>query len=154
VEIKKYICEDKSILEFEPLNKGVEDIPKRLNIDTNDLDTIIVAAYDEGFDKEFIENKCWYPLRIGIKMRYKLKYIAAYRVSPKKRITHYAEISRIELYEDTGKYIVFFKDTPQELSIPIPLNDANSSHAPQPISYTNFKKIIEANATTTLDDLY
>ena len=40
----------------------------------------------------------------------KIKYIAAYQVAPVPGITHIAEVDRIEKYNDTDKYIVYFKD--------------------------------------------
>ena len=47
----------------------------------------------------------------------KIKYIAAYQVAPVPGITHIAEVDRIEKYNDTDKYIVYFKDgTTQKIS--------------------------------------
>ncbi len=153
-EFKKFVCGDSSLFLFEPLNEEIEEVAKTLNIKNGELDTIIVAAQDEGFEKEFIGNSCWFPVSIGIGMLDKLKYIVSYRKAPIKALTHYAEISNIELYKDTGKYIIYFKDKPKKLARQIPLNDANPNHAPQPRVYTSFEKIVEANEKTTLDDLY
>ena len=35
-------------------------------------------------------------------------YIDVYQKAPIKAITYYAEISKIDLYQDTGKYILYF----------------------------------------------
>ena len=84
----------------------------------------------------------------------KLKYIAVYRKSPIKAITHIAEISYIDVYKDTGKYIIYLKKPAEHLKMEIPLNPNNISKAPQGRVYTNINKILNATPNTTMDDLF
>lgn len=131
-----------------------------MNLDLNDidnideLDTIVVVAYEEGFQSEFLENNRWYAISIGINRIDSLKYIAVYQKRPVKAITYYAEIEDIQLYNDTGKYIIYFKDKAKKLKQPIPLNPKNPNKAPQGRVYTNINKILNANDKTTLDDIF
>ena len=67
-------------------------------------DTIIVPAQQEGFEKVFLGEDCWYAIRISGGMLDKIKYIAAYQTQPVSAITHYAPVSRIEPYGEEGKY--------------------------------------------------
>lgn len=87
--------------------------------DAEKFDTIVVPAREEGFQQRFINENCWFAIRISAKHIPKLKYIAAYRVAPIGAITHLAEIEHIEPYGSTGKYLLKFKDTPVPIG-PIP----------------------------------
>ena len=49
-----------------------------------ELDTIIVPAQLEGFERVFIGEDCWYAIRISGGMLDKIKYIAAYWSSPRE----------------------------------------------------------------------
>ncbi|MFZ4622817.1 MAG: GIY-YIG nuclease family protein [Rhodoferax sp.] len=73
------------------------------------FDTIVVPARQEGFKARFINEHCWFAIRIQAKHIGKLKYIAAYQVAPVGAITHLAEIDKIEPYGDSGKYMLRFK---------------------------------------------
>ena len=119
-----------------------------------ELDTIVVAVYEDGFKNEFIENNRWYAVNIGINRIDSLKYIAVYQKRPIKAITYYAEIADIKLYKDTGKYIIYFKDKAKKLKQPIPLNPKNPNKAPQGRVYTNIGRILNADNKTTLDDIF
>lgn len=152
-EFKKYVCGNSVQFTFEPLQAPYENL-RSLKVNNEDIDTIIVPAEKEGFESEFIANKCWYAISIGINMLDKLKYIVAYQKSPVAALTHYAEISNIELYKDTGKYIIYFKSPAIELSKKIPLNRNNPNKAPQSRVYTTFSKIKSATSQTTLDDIF
>ena len=152
-EFKKYVCGDSVQFTFEPFQSPYENI-KNLKVNNEDIDTVIVPADKEGFESEFLANNCWYAISIGINMLDKLKYIVAYQKTPVGALTHYAEISNIELYKDTGKYIIYFKSPAVELSRKIPLNRNNPNKAPQSRVYTTFEKIRNANPQTTLDDIF
>lgn len=129
-------------------------------ISTNDIqlpmepDTILVSAEETGFKEEFLGNNRWYAVAIGINMLDKLKYIAVYQKNPVKAITYYAEIANIDLYKDTGKYIIYFNGEAKKLKKSIPLNPKNPNKDPQGRVYTNIEKIISANDKTTLDDIF
>mgnify|MGYP004498715839 CR=1 FL=1 len=152
-EFKKYICGNSVQFAFESLQAPYENI-KTLKVNSSDIDTIIVPADKEGFESEFLGNNCWFAISIGINMLDKLKYIVAYQKSPIGALTYYAEISNIELYKDTGKYIIYFKSPAVELSRKIPLNKNNPNKAPQSRVYTTFEKIKNATSQTTLDDIF
>ena len=121
---------------------------------SNKIDTILVAAEETGFNKEFLGNNCWFAVAISSNMLNKIKYIAAYQKNPIKAVTYYAEIDRIEPYQDTGKYILYFKGKAKKLRRPIPLNPKNPNRTPQGRVYTNINKIWNADSKTTVDDLF
>ena len=152
-EFKKYVCGNSVQFTFEPLQAPYENL-KALKVNKEDIDTIIVPAEKEGFESEFLGNNCWFAISIGINMLDKLKYIVAYQKSPVAALTHYAEISNIALYKDTGKYIIYFKNPAVELSKKIPLNKNNPNKAPQSRVYTSFEKIKNASSQATLDDIF
>lgn len=153
-EFNKYVCDDSVMYAFEPLSEEIEESARSLNIKNEELDTIIVPADKEGFEKEFISNNCWFAISIGINMLDKLKYIVAYQKSPVSALTYYAEIANIELYKDTGKYIIRFKSSAKKLPVQIKLNPKNPNKAPQGRVYTNFERVIGATSKTTLDDIF
>lgn len=153
LELKKYISSDNDVIYvFDKFNEQEEIMNDIENIE--ELNTIVVAAYEEGFQSEFIENNRWYAVSIGINRIESLKYIAVYQKRPIKAITYYAEIEDIQLYNDTGKYIIYFKDKAKKLKHPIPLNPKNPNKAPQGRVYTNINKILNANSKTTMDDVF
>ena len=118
------------------------------------LDTMLVAAEEPGFESAFLENNCWYPVAISINMLDKIKYIAVYRKNPIKAITHYAEVAKIDLYENTGKYVLYFKGEGKKLERPIPIDSKNPYRTPRGRVYTNIDKILNADKNTTVADLY
>ncbi|WP_054286381.1 hypothetical protein [Gulbenkiania mobilis] len=73
------------------------------------FDTIIVPAREEGFRQRFLNENCWFAVRINAKHISKLKFIAAYQVAPVTAITHIAEVEAILPYNDTRKYMIKFK---------------------------------------------
>ena len=153
-QFKKYKSEgQEDLFEFEPFHQEIEEV-KESEKEATDLNTVIVPAEEEGFQEAFINENCWYAISIGINMLDKLKYIAVYRKSPIKAITHYAEISYIDVYKDTGKYIIYLKEPAKKLKQDIPLNPKNPSRAPQSRVYTNINKILNANEKTTMDDIF
>ena len=153
-QFKKYISEDnEELFVFETFHEEIEKVDSE-KTESNELDTVIVPAEEEGFQKVFLNENCWYAISIGINMLDKLKYIAVYRKSPIKAITHIAEISYIDVYKDTGKYIIYLKKPAEHLKMEIPLNPNNISKAPQGRVYTNINKILNATPNTTMDDLF
>ena len=109
-------------------------------------DTIIVPAKQEGFNKVFLGQNCWYAVRISGGMLDKIKYIAAYQSHPVSAITHCAPVSHIEPYGDAGKYKVVFSENAREMG-PIPYGDAPSG-AMQGPRYTSFAKLQKAKQVT------
>ena len=112
-------------------------------------DTIIVPARAEGFNRVFMGQDRWYQIRIGAAMKSKLRRIASYQVNPISAVTHVADIKEIRPWEDSGKYVVFFEGTAQELARPIPIKDGNL--APQGPVYV---KWADLEGATCLDDAF
>jgi hypothetical protein len=73
----------------------------------------------------------------------RIKYIAGYQTAPISAITYYAEVSRVEKYKDTGKYIIYFKEKAKQIG-PIELGVKKKGAAPQAPRYTTFKKLMAA----------
>ncbi len=152
LQFKKFFSDNDYLYSYDKFN---EDIKPFDNFDVSvEPDTILVAAEETGFKEEFLGNNRWYAVAIGINMLDKLKYIAVYQKNPIKAVTYYAEIATIDLYEDTGKYIIYFNGKAKKLKNPIPLNPKNPNKAPQGRVYTNIEKIVNATSKTTLDDIF
>lgn len=144
IEFQTFKYGDESIHKFMPFNEEIRDIEEgtKVNIKVADLDTIVVPAQAEGFQNEFIENNCWFSIRISSSMINRIKHIAAYQVAPISAITHVAEVAKIEKYKDTNKYIVYFKEPAEEISHLI-LDNKKKGIAPQAPRYTNYEKLMK-----------
>jgi len=113
-----------------------------------ELDTIVIPAQQDGFQKVFIGEQCWYAIRISGGMLQKIKWIAAYQSSPVSAVTHVAPVARIEPYGEGGKYRVVFSEPPKEIkSIPYGNAPSGSMQGPR---YTTFQKLM---AATSVQDL-
>ena len=145
IEFQTFICENEKIHKFTPFNEEIRDIveDKKRNVSIEEWDTIVVPAQPEGFNSEFIENNCWYSIRISSSMLSRIKYIAAYQVAPISAITHVAEVAKIEKYKDTDKYIVFFKEPAKEIKH-VELGIKKKGAAPQAPRYTSYKKLMKS----------
>jgi len=119
-------------------------------IDPAEIDTIVVPAREEGFQEVFINENCWYAIRIHSSMIPKLKNIAVYRVAPESAITHIAPIKNIEKWKDTSKYVVNFSDPAKKIKS-IKLIPKGNVKAPQAPRYTTAGRIKKAK---TLDDVF
>ena len=71
----------------------------------------------------------------------RVKYIAAYQVAPVSAITHYAEISSIEKWNDTNKYILYFKGSANQIE-PIKLDGDKKGLAPQAPRYISINSFL------------
>lgn len=116
------------------------------------IDTIVVPARRKGFEEVFLGENCWHHVRISKSMIDRIKYVAAYQTAPTSAITHYAEVSKIERYKDTDKFIIYFKAQAQKIG---PLNlvpkPKGKMTAPQASRYTTFEKLKSAKS---LDDVF
>lgn len=127
-----------SLKVFEPPQKiSTATIPKR-----SALDTIVVPAQEEGFERVFLGENAWYAVRIAGGKLQDIKYIAAYQTAPISAITHLAEVESIEPYGDGGKYRLNFAK-PAEAIEPIPLAGAKPSTM-QSSRYTSLEKLKSA----------
>lgn len=115
------------------------------------VDTIVVPAQEEGFKDTFLGEDRWYAIRINTSMIDKIKYIAAYQVAPVSAITHYAEVSNIELWQETGKYVVNFKNKAITLPTPVKLVPNGKVKALQNSRYAVLEKIKSAK---TLEEVF
>ena len=148
IEAQTYVCGDKKLHRLSPFKDDVlVDLPA--NSDADELDTIVVPAREDGFNEEFLKNDRWFAIRISAAMIDKIKYIAAYQVTPISGITYIAEVYRIEKYKDTNKYIVLFKPGTVKKIDKVSLG--KKKVAPQAPRYLSYKAISTAN---TLDDLW
>lgn len=149
IEAQTYVCDYKKLHRFSPFHEDLlTDLPR--NEDADELDTIVVPAREDGFNEEIIKNNRWYAIRISGAMLDKIKYLAAYQVAPISAITCLAEVERIEKYNDTNKYILYFKTGTLQKINKIGLGKTKS-FAPQSPRYTNYNTLASAK---TLDDLW
>lgn len=114
-------------------------------------DTIVIPAREDGFNRVFLGEDCWYAIRMNAKELPKFRYIAAYQVAPVSAITHIAEIAEIVPYQNSGKYLVRFKSKAKELEKPIALAEGKVGSQPQSPRYTTYEKII---GSSKLEDLW
>lgn len=135
------------LYEFEPFLSELT-LPTKSNKPQH-IDTIVVSAREDGFEEVFINENCWYAIRLNASMIPSIKYIAAYQVSPISAITHISKVHKIEQYKDTNKYIVYFEDKAEKIK-PVKLGKI-SSKAPQSPRYSSYDTIMKANS---LDDVF
>lgn len=140
-------AEGKRFYKFIPFNNEVKEFVSTSNsvknISVDELNTIVVPAQEEGFTSAFIESNAWWQIRISVSMLDKIKYIAAYRTAPVSAITHIAEVAKIEKYQDTNKYILFFKEPAKEIPH-IELDKGKKGVAPQASRYTSYDRLMKA----------
>lgn len=115
---------------------------------STDPNTVIVPAQAEGFERVFLEQNCWYAIRISGGMLPKIKYIAAYRTQPEMKVTHYAPVASIEPYGEEGKYKLIFGEPAKPIG-PIPFGDAPQGSMQGP-RYTTIEKLLKAKKLTDL----
>ncbi len=111
-------------------------------------DTVVVPAQEDGFQKTFLGENCWYAIRISGGMLPRIKYVAAYRTAPISAITHYALVERIESYGDSGKYRLIFSEPAKEIP-PIPFGNAVTGSMQGP-RYTSLEKLLGASSVGEL----
>jgi len=122
-------------------SEGKSDV---VGLDPSEIDTIVVPAREDGFLETFIGENRWYQIRIHPSMIPKIKYVAVYRVAPESSITHIAQVSSIEHWEDTTKYVLNFASPAEEIT-PIKLVPKGKVKAPQGARYTSRAKLDSAN---------
>lgn len=146
--LKRYKSESgKTLYEFEPFLNEVTEATEK--IDISDIDTIVIPAREDGFKDVFIDENCWYAIRLNSSMIPKIKYIAAYQVAPISAITHIAEVKSIEQWKDTNKYILYFTEPAEKIkNVPI---GTSKGKAPQSPRYSSRDKILNAKS---LDNVF
>lgn len=129
-----------------------EDKPtqERRPRDPSDLDTVVVPALADGFEKVFLGQNRWYAVRIHPSMVPRLKHVAVYRTAPVSAITHCAPIHSIEPWQNTGKMVINFSEPAREIG-PLKLTKSGKVKHLQGLRYTNFDKLKKA---TSLDEAF
>jgi hypothetical protein len=127
---------------------GSAPVEPSLSTGGHQLDTVIVPARTEGFDRTFLGKNCWYAIRISGGMLPKIKYIAAYRTQPDSAITHFAPVASVEPYGEEGKYKLNLADAAKPIG-PIPREDVPSGSMQGP-RYTTFQKLLSAKKLADL----
>ncbi len=151
VLLQRFMCGEDVSYYYEPMREESEDIEK-IKTKTGkpiDFDTVVCAAFADGFKHAYLEQSAWWEIRLSQQAREKLKYLAIYEKLPIAHISHYAEIDRIEPYKDTGKYILFLKN--KKTVKPIKLGSGKKGEAPQAPRYTTLNKLLNA---TTIGELW
>lgn len=115
---------------------------------SDEPDTVIVPAQQEGFEKVFVGQNAWHAIRISGGMLQKIKYIAVYQTQPVSAITHLAPVERIEPYGENGKYKLVFSEPAKPIG-PIPFGSAQSG-AMQGPRYTTRAKLLSAKSISDL----
>jgi hypothetical protein len=135
----------------EDVGKAPDEATKdQKQLDTTEVDTVVVPAREDGFRETFLGENRWHAIRIHGTMRPQIKYIAGYQVAPVSAITHIALVKSIEPWRDTNKFVVNFSESPREIG-PIPLVRGGRVKPLYNLRYTTFKKLTEAK---TLDDVW
>jgi hypothetical protein len=121
-------------------------------VDAGEIDTVVVPAHKEGFERAFLGQNAWYAVRIHGTVRSQIKYIAVYQVRPISAITHYAPVRAIEPYGDEGKYIIHFAEPAREIG-PIPMIKGGRGKVKtfQNLRYTTYERLCNAK---TLDEVF
>lgn len=112
------------------------------------LDTIIVPAQKDGFDRVFLGENSWHAIRVAGAMLDKIKYCAAYQATPVSAVTHVAPVKQIEPFGDSGKYRLVFAEPASKIG-PIPFGDATTGSMQGP-RYTSYTKLKTAKKVTDL----
>ena len=150
VLLQRYVCGKDILYFYEPMREEIEDIEieKTKTGEAVGFDTVVCAAFEDGFKHAYKENNAWWEIRLSQQAREKLKYLAIYEKAPIAHISHYAEIERIEPYKDTGKYILYLKN--KKTIKPIKLSTGKKGEAPQAPRYTTLNKLLKAKTISEL----
>jgi len=150
VLLQRYSCGAGIAYYYEPMREEMEDIEteKTKTGEAVDFDTVVCAAFEDGFRHAYLEKNAWWEIRLSQEAREKLKYLAIYEKAPIAHISHYAEIERIEPYKDTGKYILYLKN--KKTVKPIKLGTGKKGEAPQAPRYTTLEKLLKAKTISEL----
>lgn len=117
-------------------------------VDLSQVDTVVVPARDDGFVETYMGENRWYAIRMHASMIPRIKYCAVYRVAPESAITHIAEVSAIEQWRDTNKYVLTFGAPPTAIG---PIHLQGRGKAPQAPRYTSYARLMAAK---TMDDVF
>ena len=117
---------------------------------TDEIDTIVVPAREDGFQQVFLGENRWYQVRIHGSMRPQIRYVAVYQVAPVSAITYVAPVKSIERWKDTEKFVLNFSEPAHAIG-PVPLVRGGRVTALQNLRYTSYKRLCSAKS---LDDIW
>lgn len=120
--------------------------------DEVDVDTVIVPAQKDGFERVFLGENRWKSVRIHDQKIPNLKWIAAYQVDPVRAITHVAPVLRIEPSDEPGKEDykqIVFAGPAREIE-PIPYGRKLKPGAMRGMRYTSFDRLSRAKSVADL----
>lgn len=153
--IKKFKHKNEIIYHIDD-NSASEELPqlsktKKARLGKSDeIDTIVCAAQQEGFNRVFLKEHRWFQVRINPNMIPKIKYLAMYESSPISEIKYIGDVKEIKPYKNSGYYEIVLVDKPKKIPA-IKLSKKNPHLAPQSHKYTLRKWIDEAE---TLEDIF
>jgi hypothetical protein len=150
VTIKRFVNGGEVAYIYEPMREELQEIESRSSRDIEDVefDTIVCAAFEDGFRHAYVENDAWWAIRLSQKAREQLRYLAIYEKLPVAAVRHYADIDRIEPYKDSGKFIVYLKN--KKTVSPIELDKGKKGIAPQSPRFTTLNKLLKAKKVSEL----
>jgi hypothetical protein len=101
---------------------------------------IVVPCREEGFNKVFLGDDCWYYVSIAPGKVEQIKWCASYQVAPVSAVTYVAPVSRIELFGEHGEYKILFASPAVKLSTPIVYGSTKPGSMQRP-RYTTLGKL-------------
>lgn len=146
--LQRYIKDNKTAYFCEPLIQEIQEDVRTVmeDADTREFDTVVCAAFEEGFKNAYLEKNAWWAIRLSQRAREKLKYLAIYEKSPTGAVQNIAEIEKIEPYEDSGKFIVYLKNK-QKIG---PIKYDKPGSAPQSPRFTTYEKLVNSKVLSEL----
>ncbi|KRF04506.1 hypothetical protein ASG89_21925 [Paenibacillus sp. Soil766] len=112
-------------------------------------DLAIFPARNEGFEQVFLKKQQWYSVRIAEWRIPTIKYIACYRGAPYSGITHYAEVQEIKHFQNTNKYIIYFKGPAIELEQKVGLGSSDVMEV-RKARYSSLDALLKASEVSEL----
>lgn len=140
-------------LQFEPYwspDDQPEAMPTSAKTEVSELNTIVVPARKDGFERAFLGENRWYAIRIHGSMIDRIEYIAGYQVAPVSAITHIAPVRRIFPWRETGKYCVEFAQPAQPIG---PIKRAKSGRGTG-IQSARYADITKLRIASTIDEIF
>ena len=157
IVIKKYQNQNKELIyhvESESNQLEIQTVTnktKKKGMRKNpEIDTIVCAARDEGFNEVFLTENRWFAITINPIRIPKIKYIAMYEVKPISAIRYVGKVKEIKPYKNSGKYEVILEGPATKIK-PIKLSSENPNLAPQAPRYT-IKTLIDK--ASKLEDIF
>ncbi|MBP6013482.1 MAG: hypothetical protein KBA31_14750 [Alphaproteobacteria bacterium] len=111
-----------------------------------EFDTIVVPTPTGEFNRVFVGQGCWYPLKMAARKAGKVKWTAAYETAPKSAITHIARVRSVKQRAD-GTYKVVFDGRVKRIR-PIPFGGVRGGI--RRLRYTTQRKLQSAKSIRDL----